>query len=84
MLAKYNQLAGMLNEEYNVSFFSDNGEESLLISKNDLYVTVCIDDDKLYVLVEEHNDRFDEYLAIDSKWYKTPKGAYNFIKKILA
>lgn len=84
MITKYEELRGALEVDYNLSLFCDNGEESMLLSNGELYITVSIDNDSLYVLVEEYDSKFEEYLIIDTKWYKTVKGAEKFIRKILA
>ena len=86
MLNKYKQLIKMLQEEcYKVDLIDDDGEETAYISNNNsLTVTISIEDNKLYLYVEEFDTQIDNWLVISTKQYTTVKGAYNFINKILA
>jgi len=76
-------------EDYNISIFEDSivadiiGEYFLVdTGKEDYTISVFQeDDDRVEVLVEENINY--EWYKVDQKFYKTAKGAFNFIKKLL-
>ena len=94
MSKNYKQLKDMLMVTgYNVSIFEDAitdiiGEYFLVDTNNqDFSISVfqednIKDDGRVEVLVEERIE--SDWHEVDQKYYKTSKGAYKFITKLLA
>ena len=94
MSKNYEQLKDMLVVTgYNVSIFEDAitdiiGEYFLVDTGNqDFSISVFQEDNRKYdgrveVLVEEKIE--SDWHEVDQKYYKTSKGAYKFITKLLA
>ena len=94
MSKNYEQLKDMLMVTgYNVSIFEDAitdiiGEYFLVDTNNqDFSISVFQEDNRKYdgrveVLVEEKIE--SDWHEVDQKYYKTSKGAYKFITKLLA
>ena len=82
-----NKLIAMLNEnkgDLAINEFNDLGETTLhLANLLNMFATVGEADGKIYVDIEEYYPEEEQYYLVATKEYKTPKGAYNFIKKML-
>ena len=84
-----NKVITMLNNEESnivVNVFEDLGETTLhLANLDNIFVTVTYNEDEntLEISIEEYDPWSEEYFLVATKEYKTTKGAYNFIKKML-
>lgn len=82
-----NKLVAMLNEESNivVNEFNDLGETTLhLANLLNMFATVFVNEDnEIEVYVEEYIPEDEDYNQIECRHYKTARGAYNYIKKML-
>ena len=83
-----NKLVAMLNEESNivVNEFNDLGETTLhLANLANMFAIVVPNEEErtLEISIEEYDAWSEEYFLVESKEYKTVKGAYNYIKKML-
>ena len=85
--AKYEQLKLMLNLNcYGYSEFEDDltGKYFLIDSKRPFYgIGVYIEGDTLEIVVEEKDIEWDEWYEVERKYYKTAKGAFNKLMKLL-
>ncbi len=84
-----NKLEKMINEKENnivVNAFNDLGEEVLhLANLACMFATVTYNEEEkgIEIDIEEYDCYSGEYILLASKRYKTVKGAYNFINKML-
>ena len=81
-----NKLMAILNEESNliVNEFNDLGETTLhLANLMNMFATVGEAGGKIYIDIEEYDPMSEEYFLVSTKEYKTARGAYNYIKKML-
>ena len=82
-----NKLIAMLNEnkgDLAINEFNDLGETTLhLANLLNMFATVGEADGKIYIDIEEYYPEEEQYYLVSTKEYKTVKGAYNYIRKML-
>jgi hypothetical protein len=84
-----NKLKAMINEESNIVVlqYGLREEESLHLTNYDnMLATVSYNEEEhtLEIAIEEYDAWNEEYYLLASKEYKTAKGAYNYLYKMLA
>lgn len=85
---KYAKLMDKLNN-YNISRFNDDDSivgEFFMVDTRDgdiNYISVYMNDAEEFNIIIEAKDKYEEYVIIEDKKYKTINGAYNKIKKVL-
>lgn len=85
---KYAKLMDKLND-YNISRFNDDDSivgEFFMVDTRDgdiNYISVHMNDAEEFNIIIEAKDKYDEYVIIEDKKYKTINGVYNKIKKVL-
>lgn len=85
---KYAKLMDKLND-YNISRFNDDDSivgEFFMVDTRDgdiNYISVYMNDAEEFNIIIEAKDKYEEYVIIEDKKYKTINGAYNKIKKVL-
>ncbi len=84
-----NKLQAMINEKESnivINTFGDLGDEELYLTNLEcIAVRVSYNEEEktIEIDIEEYDCFTGEYFLLASKQYKTVKGAYNYIKKML-